>query len=312
LVDVDGTLYGTTDAGGAYNAGTVFSITPSGSEAVLYSFTGGADGGFPRAPLIVVNGTLYGTTTFGGDLKCKGSQPGCGTVFSIGTSGSEQVLHRFTKGSDGAFPVAGLLNVNGTLFGTTLLGGTERCYSSNLGCGTVYSISTSGNEKVLYSFKNSPDGSQPSSGLIEVKGKLYGTTFAGGSGGCGNSKYGCGVVYSVTKSGAEQVVYRFAAGAYDGGEPTGDLVALNGTLYGTAWDGGQACGSGSCGPGVIYSVSTTGSEKMLYAFSRSDGEKPDAGLTNVNGVLFGTTVFGGTGCPRDNNGGCGVIFTLSE
>ncbi|MBV8197178.1 MAG: hypothetical protein JO263_03510 [Candidatus Eremiobacteraeota bacterium] len=75
---MNGTLYGTTYGGGATGYGTVFSITPSGTETVLYSFTGGQDGAHPEAPLIDVNGTLYSTTAGGG-----GSGSGYGTIYSI-------------------------------------------------------------------------------------------------------------------------------------------------------------------------------------------------------------------------------------
>lgn len=93
LVDVDGTLYGTTDTGGtssygtASPYGTVFAITTSGKETVLHTFNG-IGGGFPTGSLIDVNGTLYGTTNWGGTH-------GYGTVFSISTAGKERVLHRF-------------------------------------------------------------------------------------------------------------------------------------------------------------------------------------------------------------------------
>ncbi|MFY9739997.1 MAG: choice-of-anchor tandem repeat GloVer-containing protein [Candidatus Cybelea sp.] len=82
LVNINGTLYGTTAYGGANGDGTVFSITPSGTETVLYSFKGGlGDGEYPFASPISIKGTLYGTTSQGG-ANCSPSG-GCGTVFSI-------------------------------------------------------------------------------------------------------------------------------------------------------------------------------------------------------------------------------------
>jgi uncharacterized repeat protein (TIGR03803 family) len=102
---------------------------------VLYSFSGGTDGSFPTANLINVNGMLYGTTSFGGGYYGCGNSNGCGTVFSIDPkSGTEAVLHSFGSGSDGGSPVAGLINVNGMLYGTTASGGAQRH-------GTVFSIS---------------------------------------------------------------------------------------------------------------------------------------------------------------------------
>ena len=164
LIDVGGTLYGTTVAGGSNSCpttsyqgcGTVFSVTLGGAEKVLYNFGGGSDGSSPQAGLINVGGTLYGTTDTGGEIGCSYTYPsfGCGTVFSITPSGAEKVLYKFPGSPDGAYPLAGLVDVNGTLYGTTTGGGDQyfdACYSLN-GCGTVYSITTQGEEKVLYAF----------------------------------------------------------------------------------------------------------------------------------------------------------------
>jgi len=123
LINVKGTFYGNDHGGGAncsasYGCGTVFAITPSGTETVLHSFGGSRDGSYPRAGLIYVKGTLYGTTFIGG-------ANGSGTVFSITPSGKETVLHSFAGGTDGEQPLAGLLNFKGTLYGTTQYGGRE-------------------------------------------------------------------------------------------------------------------------------------------------------------------------------------------
>ena len=131
VLDVNGTFYGTTYNGGEsacfrkLGCGTVYTVTASGSETVLHSFTGGSDGAHPAAGLIDVNGTLYGATEYGGDAGCK--KAGCGTVYSITTSGSEKVLHSFSGSPDGARPAAPLINVDGTLYGTTKDGGTSEC-----------------------------------------------------------------------------------------------------------------------------------------------------------------------------------------
>lgn len=191
LTGVNGILYGTTLYGGSGNGcddmgrgcGTVFSLDPSsGAETVLHVFAGeSADGGAPMAGLVNVNGTLYGTTEYGGStsIGC-GTWDGCGTVFSIDpTSGAERVVHAFKdNGRDGENPVAALIDVNGTLYGTTEDGGVY-------GYGTVFAVDpATGTEKVLYSFCSQQkciDGAYPYAGLIEVDGKLYGTTQAGGS-----------------------------------------------------------------------------------------------------------------------------------
>ncbi|MGC2405895.1 MAG: choice-of-anchor tandem repeat GloVer-containing protein, partial [Candidatus Cybelea sp.] len=116
-----------------------------------------ADGGkYPQAPLIDVGGILYGTTNNGGAFRgrktCHG---GCGTVFSITTSGVVKVLHSFGNSQDGQYPAeAGLVDVGGTLYGTTSAGGA-------LGGGTVFSITTDGVENVLHSFGAQGDGVEP-------------------------------------------------------------------------------------------------------------------------------------------------------
>ena len=93
MIDLSGTLYGTTQTGGKHNEGTVFALTTAGPEHVIWSFKG-KDGNFPRASLTSVNGALYGTTYYGGSAET-------GTVFTVTTSGAEQVLHSFTGGKDG-------------------------------------------------------------------------------------------------------------------------------------------------------------------------------------------------------------------
>jgi len=169
LLDVNGTLYGTTSYGGANNDGAVFAITPTGTETVLHSFNG-SDGRSPQADLLNVNGTLYGATSEGGDC----SSIGCGTVYSITTAGTKTVLHSFAGGKAGAYPYAGLINVKGTLYGTTEAGGAY-C-SASYGCGTVFAIKPSGKEIVLHSFGGSGDGESPYASLLDVNGTLYGTT----------------------------------------------------------------------------------------------------------------------------------------
>ena len=190
LLDVNGTLYGTTADGGANGNGCVYSISTSGAEKVLYSFAGKGDGQYPIAPLIELNGTLYGTTLFGG-------ASGDGTVFSITTSGKEKLLYSFAGGSDGDGPGGPVLNVHGTLYGLTDWGGISSCSASGYsGCGTIYSVTTDGTEKVLYGFTGGKDGAMPQDGLVNVNGTLYGTTIYGGSSGC--QGLGCGTVFSLT------------------------------------------------------------------------------------------------------------------
>jgi|SRR5579871_635534 len=272
LVDVKGTLYGTTEVGGSHNEGAVFSVNPTtGAETVLYSFAGATDGSFPVASPIGVKGTLYGTTADGGTAN-KGS------VYSVNpTSGAETVLYSFSGGTDGGTPVASLIDVKGTLYGTTMAGG-------NVGAGTVFSLDpTTGVETVLHSFAGDPDGTYPVASLIDVKGTLYGTTEIEGAN-------GYGTVFSLDPmTGAETVLHSFSGGA-DGEFPEGNLINVKGTLYGTTGLGG------AYNYGTVFSLDPmTGAETVLYSFGGgTDGVSPVAGLIDVKGDLYSTTEAGGT------------------
>lgn len=296
LVAVNGTLYGTTINGGTCNGGTVYSITTTGTETVLKSFCT-SDGINPSGGLIAVNGTLYGSTQL--------SQGGWGTIYSLTTTGDFKVVHTFTGAPhDGAEPLAGLLYEKGTLYGTTIIGGSgaDCYYGSAYGCGTAFGVRTTGKESMLYSFQGGSDGYFPLSGLIDVKGTLYGTTsFGGAPSGCG-SYGGCGTVYRIDTTGKESVLYRFTTGS-DGANPNEDLLDVGGTLYGVTEHGSSE------NAGTIFSVTTSGDERVLHGFGGSGGRYPQGALINVNGALYGTTYGGGSrGCGRN---GCGTVFALT-
>ena len=223
VLDPKGNLYGTTYVGGANSRGTVFEITPSGTETVLYSFTGGADGGDPYTSLIRdAKGNLYGTALLGGAY-------GHGAVFEITKKGVEKTLYSFAGGTtDGQGPAATLLlDSTGNLYGTTIYGGST-------GNGTVFELTPAGVETILYSFAGGNDGAYPYSNLVRDKqGNFYGTTYQGGA-------EGDGTVYELTPGGTETVLYTFTGGN-DGGDPFDGLLRTgNGTLYGTAYTGGAS------------------------------------------------------------------------
>jgi uncharacterized repeat protein (TIGR03803 family) len=258
----------------------------------LHSFGKGADGQEPKAALIDVNGTFYGTTYGGGSIACAG---GCGIVFTITSSGKETVVYRFGGGNDGANPSASLLAVKGVLYGTTGHGG-------GVDFGTVFKINTRGREKVLHSFGPVPDGLNPVASLIDVKGTFYGTTFQGGDDSvCG---FGCGTVYSIAKNGKEKVLHSFAAYS-DGVSPLANLIDVKGILYGTT-EAGMGNTASNTSFGTAFSISTTGTEKVLYDFG--SGSYPAAGLINVNGTLYGTTREGGAYGPSL---GGGTAFSIT-
>lgn len=290
LLDVAGTLYGTTFDGGRgvryLGFGLVYSISTSRAYKVLYRFGGfpRGDGQGPNADLINVNGTLYSTT-----------QGEYGTIYSVTTAGIEKVLHAYSyRGTNDPGIPTGVVNVNGTLYGTAGPGST----------GIFYSISTSGAYNVLYAFRGPRygDGYGPDGELLNVNGTLYGVTNTGGTGSCTNS--GCGTVYRVTTSGEEKVLYRFQGGS-DGWGPSAGLIDVNGTLYGTTYVGGGSGCRRHFGCGTVYSISTSGIENVLYRFrGGSDGANPNASLSEMNGTLYGTTLLGGSA-------GDGTIFSIS-
>jgi uncharacterized repeat protein (TIGR03803 family) len=153
----NGDLYGTTYAGGAYEGGTVFKITPRGKLTTLYSFcsqrqTVGApiclDGQNPSALIQASDGNFYGTTDWGGI-----NDSNYGTIFKMTPGGALTTLYSFCSQSncaDGANPLGLVQDTNGTLYGTTYTGGANYdCWSTgkpspegySIGCGTVFSLS---------------------------------------------------------------------------------------------------------------------------------------------------------------------------
>jgi uncharacterized repeat protein (TIGR03803 family) len=292
IKDSDGNLYGTTYSGGLYNFGTIFEVSSTGVETVLYSFSGyPADGGNPGAGLVRdVAGNLYGTTQYGGPGPCQlnGDTEGCGTVFRLSNTGVETVLHGFgSETTDGQMPIARLLRDSaGNLYGTTYSGGTQ-------GMGTVFKVTPSGAETVLYSFSGAPDGSGPEAGLIVYAGILYGTTYQGGA-----SNYG--TVFALTEKGQEKVLYSFSALRGDGRYPATALVRdSSGNLYGTTLGGGiqtKYCHVVENGCGVIFKLSSAGKETVLHRFAGypTEGSVPTSDLLRDSlGNLYGTTNVGG-------------------
>jgi uncharacterized repeat protein (TIGR03803 family) len=223
LVVVNNVLYGTTYYGGSAQTGTLFSITPTGTENVMHSFIGGYDGALPLGTLTAVGSMLYGTTSSGGANND-------GTVFAMSTGGSGYgVLHNFAGGSDGASPFAGLVELNGTLYGTTELGGK---YNE----GTVFSITPTGTETVIHSFGAKKDGAKPYSSLTVLNGTLYGTTAYGGT-----AKEG--TIFQITPTGTETVLHSFPGGK-GGRVPYANLTAGGSSLYGvTIWGGPRNVGT---------------------------------------------------------------------
>jgi uncharacterized repeat protein (TIGR03803 family) len=295
-LDAKGNIYGTAFEGGSTNFGLVYQLSAQGNERVL-NFNG-PNGAYPESNLVLgVRSGFFGTTGGGGTYDG-------GTVFKVTASGEEAVLYNFCSKplcTDGYLPVAGLVHdAIGNLYGITYYGG-----ASNKG--TVFEVTLSGEEKVLYSFcalSGCADGYYPTAGLtIDKSGNLYGTTHWGGSN-------GAGVVFMVSPSGNEATLYNFCSQAYctDGGEPQGSMVFdTNGNLYGTT------NGGGAHGGGTVFMLTPSTDETVLYNFcSQSgcvDGIGPVAGVVlDKRGNLYGTTSAGGAGEFAD--GGGGTVFKL--
>lgn len=169
VADRNGNLYGTASYGGADDWGVVFEVAADGTEGVLYSFTGGNDGGTPLAGLYADKaGDFYGTTVTGGAYDD-------GTVFRLDRDGTETVLHSFKTGRDGSVPNSPLIaDGKGNLYGTTTRGGGNNA-------GVIFEISADGSEHVLHAFLGGSDGKRPVGALVRQSGNIYGATTRGGA-----------------------------------------------------------------------------------------------------------------------------------
>jgi uncharacterized repeat protein (TIGR03803 family) len=264
----DGKLYGTTTFGGAFNYGVVFSLQPRATncpaafcywkETVLYSFTGGVDGGNPGYGDLAFDrsGNIYGTTQYGGAHNQ-------GTVFELGSSGgvwTERVLHSFgATADDGVYPYSGVtVDSSGNLYGTTGEGGTG-------GVGSIYELQPGAGwrETILHSFDLLDDGEQALGGLIfDSSGNLYGASSIGGA-------RGGGVVYELTFSGGSWTFNTLF-----------DLTAYQGTLASLAMDSsGQLYGTLFSGAEEVFRLTPSNGQWTLTGFSGGVGGEPYGNIT---------------------------------
>jgi uncharacterized repeat protein (TIGR03803 family) len=305
-LDKIGNLYGTSPFGlGASTYGLVYRLkhTSSGwSFNALHYFDGDIRHTYGAGPFARVvfgpDGKLYGTTIYGG-APGGFNNGGCGVVFSLSPAPAisasplnwiENVIYTFTNLPDGCAPGFGALVFDkaGTSYGTTENGGLE-CQEQMGGCGTVYAITSHG-ENTLYRFAGGNDGADPRAGVIvDGLGNLYGTTRYGGG-------QGCGIVYKLAPNGAEQILHRFTCGS-DGGVPAGGLVFdTSGNLYGTTSTGGSG------GGGTIFKLTSSDIFSVIYSFPGDNG--PEDSLTmDLRGNLYGTTYYDGSGL--------GMVFQLT-
>jgi uncharacterized repeat protein (TIGR03803 family) len=270
------------------------------SEQVLYSFTGGNDGGDAAAGLAFDSqGNLYGTTVVGGGFTC-------GTVFALAPQATppwkETVLHSFTCYGDGKNPYGGVaFDSHGNLDGTTVAGGSGGPCASD-GCGVVYQLNIRHGRKetVLHSFTAGNDGFGPGGGVaFDASGDVFGTTPDGGAA-------SEGVVYEVSRSARrwhERVVHTFTGGRDGAVGSLGPLLFDGASFFGVTEEGGAH------GVGTAFKLSRSGRGwkfTAIYAFKGgSDAASPYGGLLmDGAGNLFGTTYYGGAS-------GLGTVFELT-
>jgi YVTN family beta-propeller protein/uncharacterized repeat protein (TIGR03803 family) len=271
--------------------GVILATVPT--FTTLHSFDG-TDGTDSLAGLVqAANGYLYGTTSGGGSATVVG---GAGTVFKITPSGTLTTLYTFcslANCADGVNPWAGLVQAtNGYLYGTTAGGGNTS--------GTVFRMTPSGTLTTLYDFCSQgpakcTDGVIPNSLVQAANGNLYGTTM--GTANPNGTGLG-GTVFEITPEGTLTTLYRFCSqtGCTDGNSPTGGLFqASDGSLYGTTQWGGA-----SASVGTIFKITPGGTLTTLYRFCSQgvfpdcpDGGRPEGGVIQAAGGLYGTTYDGG-------------------
>ncbi len=278
----DGSFYGVTESGGLpgcgnVGCGTVYKVSSTGDETVLYLFTEASGGATVPAVLIQGNdGNFYGTTYSGGTNNS-------GTVFKLTPQGAETILYSFKGGSDGAGGQGLIQGSDGNYYGTTYSGGANNF-------GTVFKLTPQGVETILYAFSGTdqlgPDGANPVGQLVQGSdGNFYGVTYYGGL--LCNKLNGCGIVFKVTPDGVETILHQFSG--LDG-NPNGLIQGSDGNFYGTT--------SGSTtSSGTVFRVTAEGVETILYVFNLlngPDGASPQAPLTQgSDGNFYGTTNLGG-------------------
>ncbi len=293
----DGNFYGTTEDGGTAGVGTIFRITPAGALTTIYSFTGGADGGIPRSPLLQASdGNLYGMTySYGGPT-------GSGAVFKSTLSGTLTTLRTFS-GMDGHRPRGPLIQApDGNIYGTTQAGGSTYVNPSNVGDGNVIKITLGGVVSSLASFNHNTNyGASPQGGVLAANdGNFYGST-AGGLHDNGNGTFSpAGNIFQVTPGGVitNSISDVMAFNNLVPGSPripNRIIQGRDGNFYGTTSGGGTA------GTGTVFKMSFDGTTvTKLHDFagfneSGDNGASPLAGLLQAtDGNFYGTTRYGGT------------------
>jgi uncharacterized repeat protein (TIGR03803 family) len=304
IQDAAGNLYGTSYAGGTTDNGTVFKLNSSGEMTILHNFTlDERDGYRPEGGLLLDSeDSLYGTTTHNGF--------GGGTAFRLDANNVFKTLHIFglANNDDGIGPWSRLVTINGDLYGVTPFGAGTGCNGS--GCGLIFKMTkNAGTETVLYRFTGGADGAFPQGLVRDSAGNLYGVTTSN------ITAPGAGTVFELDTAGVFTVLYTFTGGG-DGGTPSGRLIRdANGNIHGVTAFGGDP----TCNCGVIFRLDSSGHETVLHKFFGYAGGSypsggtgsPSSGLLDVNGVLYGTTLYGGD-LTCYSPLGCGVLYMIGK
>jgi len=285
LLGKDGNLYGVTLGGGAGSNGTVFKwATNSGALTTLYSFgaSSNASTAIEPAPLLQgSDGTFFGTAFSGGTFNY-------GVIYQIDTNGVFKTLYSFDN-TNGASPNSALtLNTNdGNIYGTTFVGGT------NGGFGTIFKMTPSGAFTSLFSFNGTNGGHPMAQPTVGPDGKLYGTTYSGGTN-------DFGTIYSITTNGLFSSLFSFDGGGYGGNPHAGVIFGPDGKMYGTCAQ------RGANGYGSIFSMDTNGNVTTVFSFNGNNGSTPYSPLVlGQDGNFYGMTLEGGS------NFDGGTIFSMS-
>ena len=287
IIGADGNFYGTTYAGGASNAGTVFQISPNGTFTQLaqLGFTNGAN---PDVALVQApDGSFYGGTKYGGPYPVTTSGGvGYGSIFRVTTNGVLTTPVLFA-GTNGANPTALVLASDGNFYGVTTWGGNTA--QVHFGVGTIFRLGLDGTFTNLYLFTGFNDGGFPQAGLVQGdNGIFYGSTQSGGT----NS---IGTLFKITLDGQFQSLLSFPASSV-GSYPFGALIqASDGNLYGTTYLGGNLS---TTQRGTIFQLTPAGGLTPLLQFTGTNGAvlgaNPQSPLVQgTDGNFYGTTAKGG-------------------
>jgi uncharacterized repeat protein (TIGR03803 family) len=304
-----GALYGTTTAGGNFQAcneggtcGLVYKLAPSSTglwtETPIYDFQF-QDPSSPYSNLVFDRqGNIYGA-----------AQPGTSGeagIFQLTLSGGTWTLNPIYS-AGGETPLFETVSGRTNMF----VIGAGTC------CGSVVQLSPqpngAWNPTTLYAFAGGNDGNEPKAGVVaDSAGNLYGSTIYGG-----NSN--CGTVFELSaQSGGnwpEMILHSFTVseGCYPG---AGIVLDRKGNIYGTTVSGGSGCAPNGCG--VVFELTPptakggTWTESVIHSFDNTDGSSLQAGLTiSSTGVLYGTTTAGGNGPCLPAGAGCGTVFRLT-